>query len=130
MALKFLFISTPLNRSFAEVLAQVLAPYGVLEVSAWQDQPPLSSYDLVFLDAGVIAESLSPAGLSASLAQLLREHPDARIVITSASPTWKRTRDALKVGALDIIRQTLNADRLWYDLKPTLEKYLDQTPPD
>jgi hypothetical protein len=130
MSARFLFITTPFNHSFAEVLAEVLAPYGSLELSDWQEKPVLSFFNLVFLDAGIFADSPIPSNLTDSLAKLLRDFPSARIVVTSASTTWKRTRDALKVGAVDIIRQSLNPDRLGNDLRPTLQKYLVQNAPD
>jgi FixJ family two-component response regulator len=124
---KFAFISTALNRSFAEVLANVLLPYGPLELRTWQETPDLCAYTLLFLDAGVLADVDPLNSLKDLLMELFQRCPGANVVVTTTSPTWKRSREALKAGAVDYIRQTLDPDRLSNDLNPTLKKYLPES---
>ena len=128
MEYKFLFISTPLNRSFSEILAYVLSPYGKLEIHTWQENPDLSLFSLLFLDAGILADLDIPNSISSVMSELSRRCPGAKVVVTTASPTWKRTREALRAGAVDYIRQTLDSNQLHNDLDSTLKKYLKACP--
>jgi DNA-binding NtrC family response regulator len=123
MECKILFISTPRNQTFADVLGDVLRPYGDLEVCTWQDKPDLSGYTLIILDAGIQADLEHLSTLSELLKQLFQITPQARVLVTTSSPTWKRTREALIAGAVDYIRQTLDPDSLYNNLAPTISKY-------
>lgn len=123
MECKILFISTPQNHTFAEVLEDVLLPYGQLEVCTWQDKPELKGYTLIILDAGILADQEELNTLSELLAELFKDYREARVLVTTSSPTWKRTREALIAGAVDYIRQTLDPDSLYNNLVPTISKY-------
>jgi DNA-binding NarL/FixJ family response regulator len=128
MDMRFLFISTPLNRTYADVLATVLSPYGKLNICTWQEMPDLIGYTLIFLDAGILADLKYVKSLTELLGQLFSYHPQARVLVTTSSPTWKRARDALVAGAVDYIRQTLDPNSLYNTLLPTLKRYLPDTP--
>jgi DNA-binding NtrC family response regulator len=125
---KILFISTPSNKTFADILAEVISPYGGLDVFTWQDRPDLAQYALIFADASILGDLEHPTSLTDMLEQLMAEHPKAKVVVTTSSPTWKRTRAALIAGAVDYIRQTLDPDSLYNTLYPTLKKYLLDNP--
>jgi len=128
MDTRFLFISTPLNRTYADVLAGVLTPYGKLDICTWQEMPDLLGYTLVFLDAGILADLKGFNSLTNMLDQLFSHHPQVRVLVTTSSPTWKRAREALVAGAVDYIRQTLDPNSLYNTLVPTLKRYLPDTP--
>lgn len=124
MSAKILFITTLQNRAFSQVLSEVLLPYGKLDVTTWEHQPRIADYRFIFLDAGVLAELDTADSLSGLVSQLSKFYPQAPILVTTSSATWKRTREALLAGAVDYIRQTLDPDSLRYMIVPTLERYL------
>lgn len=124
MASKILFISSTYNQQFAQILMNVLEPYAKLELCNWQAKIELSSYALVFLDAGILIDLENTTSLTEMIQQLLHSNPDARIVVTTASPTWRRARECLKAGAVDYVSQSLDPVRLYNDLRSTLGKYL------
>ncbi len=78
-----------------------------------------SDYDVIIIDAGEVRDA-------ALLASRLRARwPEARVVIATASPTWRRAREALRAGATDYIRKSLDEE----ELRSKIQAVLDAPPP-
>jgi len=58
------------------------------------------------------------------LSRLRAQQPEARIVIATTVPTWQRAREALRAGAADYIRKSLDEKELCSKIQAVLE-----TPP-
>jgi DNA-binding response OmpR family regulator len=61
-----------------------------------------ASSALVVVDGSYIDD------IDGTITRILRESPDARVVVATASPSWRRAREALLAGAADYIRRTTN----------------------
>jgi len=78
-------------------------------------------YDLIIVDARYVED------MPMLLSRLQTGQPNARVVVTSASLTWKRAREAFLSGALDYIPRSINAA----ELRSTFENILAVAwPPD
>ena len=76
----------------------------VLDEEAAQRAVAEGEYALVVIDAGTTEDA---AALTSWLRAL---QPELPIVVATASPTWQRARQALKAGATDYIRKTLDEE--------------------
>lgn len=63
-------------------------------------------YDVVILDAGAVGDE------RALVVELRGCRPGLRVVVATASPTWRRARDVLREGAADYIRKPRDAAEL------------------
>ena len=63
-------------------------------------------YDMVIVDAGIVDDA------ALLVSHLRARQKQARVVVATASPTWKRARAALQAGAADYISTSLNEDEL------------------
>jgi DNA-binding NarL/FixJ family response regulator len=75
----------------------------------------LNRYDLVIVDAGYVHD------VPELIFQLRSRRPRLRVVVATASPTWQRAREALKAGAADYIRKSLDRELLRSRIKTVLE---------
>ena len=103
----FLLVSTKIETQWVSVLRQALSPLGSLHIMSEEEVLPadiLTCYDLIIVDAGAVCDTVS------MVSRLREEQPRARIVIATASPTWKRARDALQAGAVDYVRKSLDEE--------------------
>ncbi|MGA9349744.1 MAG: response regulator [Anaerolineae bacterium] len=78
-----------------------------------------SRYDLVIVDASAVGDVLS------LVSRLRAQQPQTRIVVVTASPTWQRAREALRAGAADYIRKSLDGE----ELRSKIQAVLDAPPP-
>jgi DNA-binding NtrC family response regulator len=126
MAQRFLYIYPQENLAFAQALANVLSPYGGLDVIAWSElkELDLGDYCLVFLDAGILVDPHQPDSLSQMVTMLCQRWPKVKLIIVTASPTWRRAVEALQAGAVDYIRQTLDEDRLHREMEAAIAYYI------
>ena len=125
---RFLLIAARESRLFGETLARVLKPYGALEVVTWPEWVASAldpvTYEFVFLDAGILADEKSLDSLAELVRSVLQRWPSARVVVTTASPTWKRAKEALQARAVDYIRQALDETDLRGQLQRTITLYI------
>ncbi len=61
-------------------------------------------------------------------AHLRQQFPEARIVIASSSPTWKRSRNAFRAGAMDYLPISQGVEEIRSQIKAVLEMPLPSTP--
>jgi len=78
-------------------------------------------YDLYILDDSHIPN------IPAMIQKIKRRQASARIIVISDDPTWQKSRDAFRVGALDYIQRTDNYRALYKSLYENLRKQLGAT---
>lgn len=121
----FLLINGSLDLHWAEVLTEALIPLGLLDITTEAQlfsQVNLSTYDLILLDSAAVTDV-------PSLVTTIRcRYPDARIVVVTASPTWRRARAAFKAGVIDYIRKSLDQAEIRATLQSALHKLLPPLP--
>ena len=118
----FLLINGTRERRWGKVLEEALAPLGTLEVGEERDAVEIvlqQSYDVVIVDATVVKD------VPLLVSRIRAQQPDARIVVATASPTWRRAREAFYAGATDYIRRSLNKE----EVLSVFQAALTKTPP-
>lgn len=71
-----------------------------------------SKYDMVIVDAAALDDK------AVLVSQIRTQQPHMRIIVLTASPTWRRARQALQAGAMDYLIKTLSE-------KEYLDKFKD-----
>lgn len=74
-------------------------------------------YDFIILDSSVSQGN----GLSI-LKRIHREYPEERIIVVSASPSWREGKEAYFEGAIDYISKSFDEASLLSVLREDLEK--------
>lgn len=118
----FLLINGIRERLWRRVLEEALAPLGTLQVGEEEDAVEVvlqQSYDVVIVDATVVKD------VPLLISRFRAQQPDTRIVVATASPTWKRAREAFYAGATDYIRKSLNKE----EVLSAIQAVLTKTPP-
>lgn len=114
----FLLIGRHTETQWPLVLQQALSPLGKLWIVPEEEalQAVIEGhYDLIIIDAGTVGDA-------ALLTSHLRTHrPEARVIIATASPTWRRARKALQAGAADYIRKSLDTKELYARVQAVLK---------
>lgn len=122
MQTTFLLISDREDSLWFQILARALVPLGELQVVSEKEavQHILQhTYDAMIVDAAGVDD------VSFLVSRLRAQQPQARIVVATASPTWRRAKEALQAGAMDYIRKSLSEKELFFLFKDILAK----TPP-
>jgi DNA-binding NtrC family response regulator len=70
----------------------------------------------------VIVDTTEVNDVPVLLSRLRQLSPPPRVVVATASPTWRRARDALRLGAADYIQKTLDRERLQAMMTDILSK--------
>lgn len=113
----FVLVSEEEETLWPQVLRRALSPLGELRILSEDKAVQVvttSPTPLVILDAAVVRDV---AGLTS---RLKRERPDLHVVIATASPTWRRARQALQAGASDYIRKSLDEEELRAQIEAVL----------
>ena len=76
-------------------------------------------YDIVVLDFYVSGSD----GIS-SLKRILEKHPDERIIVVSASPTWEEGREIFALGAIDYLSKPADESSILRLVETNLRKKL------
>jgi DNA-binding response OmpR family regulator len=108
--------------AWACALREAVAEWGVVDVATEGEATAAVArrgYDLVLVDAGGVWDA-------AALVRALRaERPGIRVAVVTASPTWKRAREALEAGSVDYFRKSLDRTAL----RAIIESVLALVPP-
>jgi DNA-binding NtrC family response regulator len=109
MDYRFLLITKNAGAQWTQTVEKAVASLGTLDV--WPDSEldrliGHVHHHLIIVDASSIVK-FTP--LVERLHDLL---PQTYLIVATASPTWQRARDALKAGASDYIRKTMDAKEL------------------
>ncbi len=118
----FLLVGQETETGWPLALQQALSPLGTLHIVPEEEAIQAvtrNHYDLVILDAGHVRNA--PRLTS----HLRTGQPGLRVVAATASPTWQRAREALKAGAADYIRKSLDRE----ELRAKIEAVLALPPP-
>jgi DNA-binding response OmpR family regulator len=117
MTAQILYVGNPTDATFLPKLQQVSE--GTAIIHAISENSQLAGYfDIIVLDATEVTEPY------ALIQRLRAEHPYARILFTSAAPTWRRVREALTSGADDFISRYISLP----NLQMLLNGWLNRTP--
>jgi DNA-binding NtrC family response regulator len=103
------------------VLEEALAPLGALQIEKEENVlkcVQLDGYDLLIIDATVVEN------VPALVVRIRAHYPGARIIVTTASPTWRRAREAFQTGVIDYIRKSLDRDEMRSAVQTALDKKL------
>lgn len=108
------------NNQWCTLLRDVLAPLGSLEVIQEESALgcPQGCYDIIIIDAAGVRE------VPSMIACLRVEHPQAYVVVVTASPTWEQAREAFQAGAADYIRKSLHRGELLAVVREILSRPL------
>ena len=69
-------------------------------------------YDVIVMDISDIED------LYCLIPKIHYEQPRSRIILVSSTPTWKQTREILRLGAKNLIRKSSNLDEVIHELQP------------
>jgi len=104
MQYKFMLVGRREETPSFQNLENALTTLGELEVFPQEDALQEISqvdYDMIILDTAVIENEMQ------LVSQIRTRRPKARIIIITASPTWRRAREAIQSGAMDYISKVL-----------------------
>jgi DNA-binding NtrC family response regulator len=119
---RFLLVDGRYDVSWYRVLKEALAPLGVLEARDEDRAIQLiqqRSYDLVIVDAAAVRS------VPLLVSRIRAQRCEARVVVATASPTWRRSREAFQAGATDYVLKSLDREEAISILQAALRK----TPP-
>jgi len=103
---------------WSQVLRRALSPLGKLQVVGEEEAIQAvaqDDYGVIIVDAGAVGD------VAALVSRLRAQRPQARVVVATASPTWRRAREALQAGAADYIRKSLNEKELRAKIQAVLK---------
>ena len=116
---RFLLVNGTRERHWCQLLEEALAPLGTLRAEEEKNALELvlqQSYHVVIVDATTVR---NPPLL---VSRIRAQRPDARIVVATASPTWRRAREVFYAGATDYIRKSLNKEEILSAFQAALNK--------
>lgn len=98
---QFLYVTNNLTASWSAVLDQAVSPLGKLEISSSSGlcEQDLCHVAILFVDASYVPDIVS------FIKGAHQTCPHLPVVVVTASPTWKRAREAIQAGAIDYIRK-------------------------
>jgi DNA-binding NtrC family response regulator len=107
------------DQTWSRLLSEALASLGELQTVTEQEAVGViakAPYELVIIDA------LAVNRVALLVSRIRAQQPAIRIVIGTASPTWRRAREAFLAGAADYIQKIYNKDELLSELLASLAK--------
>lgn len=116
-----LLITDTHEHSWVQTVRQAIEPLGGLAIENADcalEQMLQLRHDLIIVDARYVED------VPRLLSRIRAERADARIVVATASPSWRRARAALLAGATDYISRTINAEDLRSRVESILAWYL------
>lgn len=122
MAYSFLLVGKQTDTLWPLVLQWALSSLGKLRTVLEEEALRVASegsYDVIVVD------SLAVRNVVLLVSRLHAQCPRSRIIVATASPTWQRAREALKAGAADYIRKSLDKE----ELRSKIEAVLELPPP-
>lgn len=115
----FLLVGEATQTPWSLSLLEALAPLGDLQLVTKVEAAQVLSrdrYDVVIVDAGAISD------IRDLVDRLRRQKPNVRIVVASASPTWRQSREVLLAGAVDYIHKSLDQRKLRARIQGVLDR--------
>jgi len=121
----FLLVGDAHDPHWRDLLQETLQTSGRLEVVGEHEADYRLSEKMcraVIIDAGAVDN------FALLTSQLRTRHPDARIIVVTASPSWEFARDAFRSGATDYLRKSVAKEELSLHLQQALTKPLSPWP--
>lgn len=116
-----LLLSDP-DSSWLGSVVLAMAPLGDLQIVPVEKAMDLihqQPWRMIIIDAAYVDNPPE------QVAHILTLCPGARVVVATASPTWRQARKAFQAGATDYIRKSLSKK----DLHRALSEAIEKTPP-
>ena len=116
---QFLLIGGSHNDPWQQLIKEASSALGTLQIGREIDALKLArqlDYDIIIIDAAKIENTV----LLVSSIRIQR--PDAKIVVATTSPTWRRARGAFEAGATDYIRKSMTKREIQIELRAILSK--------
>jgi len=123
---RFLLINGTRDHRWRQVLEEALTPLGSLQTGDEREAIKLvlqQSYDFVIVDATAVKN------VPLLVSRIRVQRPNARVIVATASPTWRRARQAFQAGATDYVRKSLDREEILFTLQATLGKTPPPWPP-
>jgi DNA-binding NtrC family response regulator len=117
----FLLISDQEEIHSFDNLVKALADLGELQFLPEKEALQISlglKYDIVIIDAAILDNKML------LISQIRERQPKTRIIVLTASPTWRRAREALKAGAMDYLSKTMSEREYFQAFKDILDRTL------
>lgn len=70
-----------------------------------------NAYDMIVVDVSNIED------LRRLIPEIHHEQPQSRILVVSSTPTWKQTREVIRLGAANLIRKNSNLEEVIKELE-------------
>ncbi len=119
---RFLLIGTSKEDPWCQTIEKVSATLGSLQSVSevgtgveYQDK-----YNIIIIDAANIEN------VPRQISTIKRYNPEAKILVATASPTWKRAREAYRAGAVSYFRKSINQAETRSELLSVIAKLAPQ----
>lgn len=119
---RFLLISNTEDQHWQQTLKVALAPLGMLQICIPEEIHGIieaHSFSLVIINASNIKN------LPEMIPQIALHQPNTKIIVATASPTWKEARESFYAGASDYIRKSQDPA----EIVTTAKRALQETDP-
>ena len=116
---QLLLIGVSHNDPWRQVIEEASAFLGNLQSSQEVDVFRLihqQDYVLIVIDAAKVED------VFLLISSIRAQRPEARVVVVTTSPTWRRAREAFRAGATDYIRKSLNKRETLAALQAAVDK--------
>lgn len=111
---KVLIVCDAENLPYWDTLSKaVIKKIGSIDKELYKNITPqiiAKKYDLIILDISIIEN------LYSMISTLHQNEPSCRIIVVSSVPTWKFTREVLRLGAADMIHKGSDPDKILQEL--------------
>lgn len=122
MSVSFFLVSHEEETAWPLVLGQALTSLGTLETVPEKDAVERIAQrqcdPVVIVDAAVVQD------LELLISRLRLQCPKARVIVATASPTWRRAREAFQAGAMGYIRKLWDREAILIAVKDILSRPL------
>jgi DNA-binding NarL/FixJ family response regulator len=112
---KMLIISDEGSQSFWQALTgEIKETIGPLRLILDEEVPAKGfkqTYDPIVMDVS------DPENLHRMIPGIHEAMPESRIIIVTSSPTWKETREVLRLGAATLVRKSSNPEDMLAELR-------------
>ncbi|MEW6607490.1 MAG: response regulator [bacterium] len=106
---------------WSEFSKKVLSKHGYRVDRALDEEGALKKLDSQKYDMVVMDFYVSGTDGVTSLKRILEKHPEEKVVVVSAAPSWKEGRDVFRVGAFDYLSKSLEKTQLLKTIREGLK---------